>query len=137
MRLAGLPQPIIYSEAIMDLSTRWVHATTVDTMARTLRDQTPGAVTFIGEAVPQSSGLGDSTIAVRHIAQRPFNPEEVFTETLECLSSSEVVVISKDIATTSAFPAYDPFLAGVRSVLDERFTCQQIETLTLCRKSNT
>lgn len=132
--LAGLPQPAIYSDAITDLSTRWVQATTVDTMTRILRGQAPGAVTFIGETVPQSSGLGEWTIACRHIAQRPFNPEEVFTETLECLPSSEVVVISKDITTTSAFPAYDQFLAGVRTVLDEQFTCQQVETLTVCRK---
>ena len=131
--LAGLPQPITYAQSFTDLSTRWVQSTTVDTMTRILRDQEPGAVSFVGETVPQSSGLDEWTIACRHIAQRPFNPQEVFDETLECLPTSEIVVISKDITTESEFPAYDAFLAGVRDVLGERFTCEQVETFSICR----
>ena len=135
--LAGLPQPQIYVEAVMDLPTRWVQATTVDTMTRILRDEEPGSVSFIGETVPQSSGLEEWTIACRHIGQRPFNHRILFDETLECLPTSEAIVISQDLTTRSTFPEYDEFLAGVRSVLDEQFSCQQVETLTVCRKSNT
>ena len=135
--LAGLPQPQIYADAITQLPTRWVQATTVDTMTRILREQPAGSVSFIGETVPQSSGLDEWSIACRHIAQRPFNPSEVFDETLECLPTSEVIVISKDITTTSAFPEYDEFLAGVRSLLAEQYTCEPVETLTICRRAGT
>lgn len=133
--LAGLPQPQIYAEAVTDLPTRWIQATTVDTMTRILREQEPSSVSFVGETVPQSGGLEEWTIACRHIGQRPFNHRILFDETLECLPTSETIVISQDLTTTSAFPAYDEFLAGVRSVLDEQFSCQQVETLTICRKS--
>ncbi len=135
--LAGLPQPQIYVDAFTQLSTRWVQATTVDTMTRILREQPPGSVSFIGETVAQSSGLEEWSVACRHIGQRPFNHRTLFDETLECLPTSEVIVISKDITTTSAFPEYDEFLAGVRSLLAEQYTCEQVETLTICRRAGT
>lgn len=133
--LAGLPQPQIYIEAVTDLSTRWVQATTVDTMTRILREQQPGSVSFIGETVPQSSGLGDWTIACRHIGQRPFNHRILFDETVECLPTSDVIVISRDITQTSAFPDFDEFNSGVRQIVEEQFTCEQVETLTICRNN--
>ena len=131
--LAGLPQPAMYVEAVTDASTRWVQATTVDTMTRILREQEPGAVSFIGETVPQSGGLAGWTIACRHIAQRPFNPPTIFEETLECLPNSEVIVVSKDIDQASSFPEYDQFLAGVRELLQARYACEQIQNLNVCR----
>lgn len=58
----------------------------------------------------------------------------LFDETLECLPTSEVIVISREIDTTSAFPDYDEFLTGLRELLAERYSCEQVETLTICRR---
>ena len=97
-----------------------------------MREREAGAVSFIGETVPQASGLEDWTIACRHIGQRPFNPEYLFDETLECLPSSEVIVVSQNLDSTSAFPAYDEFRAGVRAVLEDDYRCEEVSTFLIC-----
>jgi hypothetical protein len=132
--LAGLPQPQIYADAITQLPTRWVQATNVDTLTYILRQREPGAVSFIGETVPQASGLEDWTIACRHIGQRPFNPRELFDETLECLPTSDVIVISLNLNSTSALPEYDEFRAGVKRILDEGYRCEENSGLLVCQK---
>jgi len=130
--LAGLPQPGIYVDAVRDLPDRWAQATSTDTLTSILRDLEPASISFIGETVPQSPGLEEWTIACRHIAQRPFNPEQIFTETLECLPSSEVIVAPQNLESTSTFPAFDEFRAGVRSILDEGFRCEEVSTFLIC-----
>ena len=130
--LAGLPQPAIYLDAIQELPDRWAQATTTDTLTSILRDREPAAVSFIGETVPQSLGLEEWTIACRHIAQRPFNPEEIFTETLDCLPSSEVIVAPQSLDSQSTFPAFDEFRAGVRTILDEGYRCEEVSTFLIC-----
>ena len=132
--LAGLPQPQVYALAVTDLSTRWIQATTVDTMTRILSDEEPGGVSFIGETIPQSPGLDDWTIACRHVAQRPFNHPSLFDETIDCLPTSDVIVISKDITGESAFPDYDAFLGTVSDLVQTQYSCTQVETLTICRR---
>ena len=101
-------------------------------MTSVLRERAPASVSFVGETVPQASGLEKWTIACRHIAQRPFNPEEVFDETLECLPSSEVIVVSQALDVTTNFPAYDAFIAEVRGTLDEGFVCEENAGLLIC-----
>ena len=130
--LAGLPQPSLYTTAVTKLPNRWEQATSPDTLTSILRERSPAAVSFVGETVPQASGLEKWTIACRHIAQRPFNPEEVFDETLECLPSSEVIVVSQALDVTTNFPAYDAFIAGVRGKLDEGFVCEENAGLLIC-----
>jgi len=130
--LAGLPQPQIYADAITELPTRWVQATNVDTLTFILRDREPGAVSFIGETVPQASGLEEWTIACRHIGQRPFNPEYLFDETLECLPTSEIIVISQNLEASSPFPAYNAFLSGVQGILNAGYRCEEVSTFLIC-----
>ena len=130
--LAGLPQPQIYAAAISQVPTRWAQAINVDTLTFILRDREPGAVSFIGETVPQANGLEEWTIACRHIGQRPFNPGYLFDETLECLPTSEVIVISQNLDSSSPFPAYNQFLSGVQEVLDEGYRCEEVSTFLIC-----
>ena len=130
--LAGLPQPGLYSDAFTELPNRWGQATSTDTLTSILRDRDPASASFIGETVPQSSGLEEWSVACRHIAQRPFNPEEVFDETIDCLPSSEVVVVSQNLDTTSNFPAYDAFLEGVGAILDEGYVCEETAGFLIC-----
>jgi hypothetical protein len=72
-------------------------------------------------------------VACRHIAQRPFNPEEVFDETIDCLPSSDVVVVSQSLDTTSNFPAYDAFLVEVRKIIDEGYICEETAGFLICQ----
>ena len=130
--LAGLPQPSLYAAAVTKLPNRWEQATSPDTLTSILRERSPASVSFVGETIPQASGLEKWTIACRHIAQRPFNPEEVFDETLECLPSAEVVVVSQALDVTTNFPAYDAFIAGVRGTLDAGFVCEENAGLLIC-----
>jgi hypothetical protein len=131
--IAGLPQPGLYSDAFTELPHRWGQGTSTDTLTSILRDRDPASASFIGETVPQSSGLEEWSVACRHIAQRPFNPEEVFDETIDCLPSSDVVVVSQSLDTTSNFPAYDAFLVEVRKIIDEGYICEETAGFLICQ----
>lgn len=133
--LAATPPPAHFTSAFTDISQRWSEATTIDPLTRVLLDREPSSVAFIGESVPQASGLEDWTIACRHVAQRPFNPEEVFTETLECLPDAETIVITKELTPDPAFPAYTDFTQGVEDLVTQQFTCEQAETFRICTRN--
>ena len=132
--LAATPPPAHYTSAFTDFDERWNAATTIDPLTRVLKDREPTSVAFIGESVPQAAGLEDWTIACRHVAQRPFNPEEIFTETLECLPGANTIVLTRDFAPEPNFPAFDAFIAGVNDLTDREYTCEQVETFRICER---
>ena len=133
--LAATPPPGHYTSAFTDFSARWTEATTIEPLTRVLRDREPTSVAFIGESVPQAAGLEEWTIACRHVAQRPFNPEEIFTETLECLPSADMIVLTREFAPEPNFPAFDAFIAGVEELTASQYSCEQVETFRICTRN--
>ena len=133
--LAATPPPAHYTSALTEFGQRWSEATTVDSLTRALRDREPTSVSFIGESVPRSGGLEEWTIACRHVAQRPFNPAEIFTETLECLPTSQTIVLTRDFAPEPNFPAFEAFISGVEDLTEREYTCERVETYRICERS--
>lgn len=133
--LAATPPLAHFTSAFTELQARWTEATTIDPLTRVLKEREPVSVAFIGESVPQAAGLEEWTIACRHVAQRPFNPETVFTETLDCLPQAEVIVLTKELGADPAFPAYTRFLEGVQALTNGEYTCEQVETFQICTRN--
>ena len=133
--LAVSPPPAHLTDPITQAAANWREATTIDPLTRVLSEKEPSSVAFIGESVPRASGLEEWTIACRHVAQRPFNPEEIFTETLECLPNAETIVLTRDFGPEPNFPAFDAFIAGVEALTSQDYTCEQIETYRICARN--
>lgn len=133
--LAATPPPAHFTSAFTEFGPRWTQATTIDPLTRVLKDREPSSVAFIGESVPQAAGLEQWTIACRHVAQRPFNPEEIFTETLECLPQADTIVLTRDFQPEPNFPAFDAFIDGVENLTASDYTCEQVETFRICTRN--
>ena len=133
--LAATPPPAHFTSAFTEFGQRWTQATTIDPLTRVLKEREPSSVAFIGESVPQAAGLEQWTIACRHVAQRPFNPEVIFTETLECLPRADTIVLTRDFQPEPNFPAFDAFIDGVENLTARDYTCQQVETFRICTRN--
>lgn len=135
--LAGAPALSEYPDAIRELPGHWQAANNPDELTTLLQDHEPTSIAFVGmgNALPRSGGLGEWSLVCRHVGQRPFNPQHVFTETLDCLPNAELVVIGPDYGTDPAFPAYSEFVDGVEALMVKDFTCEQAGNFRLCSRN--
>jgi hypothetical protein len=138
--LAGAPSPGTYVDVAREIGVNWSEAQETDPLTQILRGLEPTSVAFVGEGnlVPRTGGLDGWTIACRHIAQRPFEQETTFHETLACLPSAGLVVVTEDNSPDSAFPANNQFLASVNSLLAKGYDCkdyQGFRSFRVCRKA--
>lgn len=134
--LAGRPAPSFYVEHTRDLGSTWNAAQQVDELTAILSPLTPSSVAFVGRGnlLPRSSGLEDWTLACRHMAQRPFNPDTMFTETLECLPRAERIVVTRDYERDAAFPTYVTFVDAVEELLATDYTCKESRGFRVCEQ---
>lgn len=136
--LSGATPIAEYREAARALPVNWQTANRADELTVLLRDLEPTSAAFVGmgNALPRSGDLEEWSLACRHVGQRPFNPEHVFTETLACLPQAELVVIGPDYGPDPAFPAYSTFVEGVEALMASEFTCEQARDFRLCRRDD-
>lgn len=135
--LAGRPTPVFYADQVRGFGATWAASQEVDDLTAILRPLEPSSVAFVGwgNALPRSSGLEDWTLACRHMAQRPFNPEEMFDETMTCLPSAERIVVTRDFTRDTAFPAYAAFVDQVESLLSEDYACEETDGFRVCTRT--
>ena len=134
--LALSPPAAHIFEPVINLPANWRAATTIDPITEVLQEQEPASVAFVGELLPRSPGLEDWTIACRHVAQRPFNPEVVFTETLECLPTAQTIVITRNLDPDPNFPAFTRYVEAVQALVSEGYECTDTQIGRICTKSS-
>lgn len=136
--LAGLVPLSTYRDALSTFTLNWQKANQTDPLTEILLQRVPTSVAFVGwgNLVPRTKELPGWTVACRHIAQRPFNPKIIFDETIECLPSAELIVITNDYGRDPAFPEYTAFVDSVEALVDQQYTCTQVPNFRLCERAN-
>ena len=132
--LMGLPSPSVYVNAVKSIGSNVAAAQQLDRASSALVDVEPAPVAFIGagNVVPRSFELTDWPLACRHIAQRHFDSPRNFTETLDCLPGTKVVVIAPDAVPRDGFDDYNSFLEQARDEAPIDRVCSDIGSLLVC-----
>ena len=134
--LTALPSPDHYLAPLRTVGLSWQEANETDPLTVLLAERTPTTVAFVGQGnlVPRSGGLDGWQLVCRNIAQRPFNQQWMFDETLACLPSAELVVVTNDYGPDAAFPAYTAFVEQVEELLAQDYECEQVPDFRLCTR---
>ena len=134
--LSAAPGIDWYLSPFRTLGPAWQEANSPDPLTRLLEERAPTTVAFVGQGnlVPRSGGLTDWQLACRHIGQRPFNPTWLFDETLDCLPSAELIVVTNDYGRDPAFPDYTAFVDGVEHLLVREYVCEEVPDFRLCQR---
>lgn len=134
--LAGRPAPSWYADQVRDVGSKWANAQQVDELTAILLPLEASSVAFVGRGnlLPRSPGLQEWTLTCRHMAQRPFNPPSMFTETLECLPGAQRIVVTRDYERDTAFPAYAQFYDAVEALLAQDYSCQEANGFRVCER---
>jgi hypothetical protein len=135
--LAGLPNPGIYITVVRDFPATLEAAFTTDRFTNALQGTRPGSLAIIsqGNLAPRSFSFPGWSLACRHIAQRHFDPERTFTETLTCLPSADVVVIAPDVERREGFDRFNAFLDQAMISSGQGRTCSDIDGFRICTTS--
>lgn len=135
--LSGLPGLANYPEAFASAPRLWEKAQQVDPLTVILKEREPTTYALVGwgNLIPKSGMLEEWSLACRHVAQRPFNPQNIFDETIECLPSAQLVIVTNDYGFDPEFPAYNDFVSQVEVVLEEGYTCEQVPDFRICRRN--
>ena len=124
--------------SFLDPVTNWQEnqrsSTSTDYITEELLTREPTTVAFVGDLLPRSAGLADWTIVCRQVAQRPFNPEEVFLEAAECLPSAQTIVITRSLDPDPNFPAFTAFLEKVDMIVESDYTCEDTPAGRICTR---
>ncbi len=134
--LTALPGVAHYASAVRTVVATWQEANTTDPLTVLLAERAPTTVAFVGQGnlVPRSGDLDGWQVVCRNIAQRPFNPQWMFDETVACLPSAQLVVVTNDYGPDPAFPAYNAFIDSVEAVLAAQYDCEQVPNFRLCTR---
>lgn len=134
--LTALPSPDHYLAPVRTLELSWQEANQVDPLTALLAERAPTTVAYVGQGnlVPRSGGLEGWQVVCRNIAQRPFNQQWMFDETIACLPSAELVVVTNDYGPDAAFPAYTAFVDQVEALLARDYACEQVPDFRLCTR---
>ena len=134
LALAGIPDPKGYRDALVSYQGTWNSMTTIDPSTQDLLDSGgPRSFAIVqGGGLPRSSGLEDWELACRHIAQRPWESDELLSESLECFPTAEVLMIPRGFTPASEPPAYRRFTESVAVLLEREYVCTDASSSTLC-----
>jgi len=134
--LMGGPPLSSFTEKIRTAPATWSEAQRDDPLSVLLRDRSPSTIAYVGfgNLVPRSGGLGDWDLVCRHIGQRPFHPQWMFDETLACLPTAEMVVVTNDYGPDPAFPVYTSFVESVEEILSRDYNCEMVDGFRLCTR---
>lgn len=133
--LMGLPNFGRWKDALIDYSGTWNSMTTIDPAteaALSIRGPQTFAVIGQGGVLPRSSGLEEWTLQCRHLAQRPWESELILSETMECLSGSNVILVSVDRDTMRAPQPYVDFVQATNDLLRAEYLCSTINPYDVC-----
>lgn len=135
--LAGAPPVSAYVDSVRAMPIRWQEAQMTDPVTEALMARRPTTVALVGwgNMLPRNGGLSEWDFVCRNLAQRPFNQQWMFDETLECLPSAELIVVTGDYAPDPAFPAYSAFVESVEKLLERDYTCVADGSLRLCERN--
>jgi len=134
--LAAAPSAGLYTDAFRSLPQNWTNARETDPLTTIMQARDPSTVAFIGSgyALPKSGGLGDWQVVCRYVAQRPFNPQKVFDETIACLPTADLVIVTEGDGPDTNFPAFNDFYTRAGELLAEGFDCEQEGDFRLCTR---
>lgn len=134
--LTALPDVDHYASAVRSVGSTWQDANATDPLTALMAQRAPTTVAFVGQGnlVPRSGGLDGWQVVCRNIAQRPFNPQWMFDETVACLPAAELVVVTNDYGPDPVFPAYNAFIDSVEAVLASQYDCEQVPDFRLCTR---
>jgi len=134
LALAGIPDPKGYRDALVNYQGTWNAMTTIDPSTQDLLDSGgPRKFAIVqGGGLPRSPGLEDWELACRHIAQRPWESDELLSESLECFPTAEVLMIPRGFTPASEPPAYRRFTESVAELLERDYVCTDASSSTLC-----
>jgi hypothetical protein len=79
-------------------------------------------------------GLRHWYLACPRFHQRPFDPEAVLNEVLECASTSPTLLISDNFSPRNDFPFSKDFVDGVEHLLNKSYSCDAGSGLRVCKR---
>lgn len=134
--LAGIPGPDGTAMIIRESGLRWARAQATDLLTVELASREPTSFALVGQGnlVPRTGQLNGWDLVCRHIAQRPFDPEVTFRETIDCLPAAETVIVTNDYGPDPAFPGYSRFVDDVEILLREQYTCEVVPNFRICTR---
>ena len=137
LALAGIPDPKGYRDALVNYQGTWNSMTTIDPSTQDLLDSGDSRSFAIvqGGGLPRSPGLEDWELACRHIAQRPWESDELLSESLECFPTAEVLMIPRGFTPAPEPPAYRRFTESVAELLERDYLCTDASSSTLCMRT--
>lgn len=81
-------------------------------------------------------GLGELVLMCRDFQQYPFDPEQTFARTLDCLPQSDVVFVADNFADQTGTAEYARFTTRARSILERQFICIAAEYGKKCTRAS-
>lgn len=134
--LTGGPYLKGYVDSLRNPQGTWVAMTTTDPATQDLLDSGPPRTFAVvqGAGMPRSPGLEDWQLACRHLAQRPWESDELLQKSLDCFPAAEVLLVPKDFAIVEAPPAYSRFTEEVARLLAEEYACVPGVQNTVCTR---
>ena len=134
--LTGWPSTKGYRDALRNPQGTWVSMTTLDSATLDLINSGPPRSFAVveGAGIPRSEGLETWDLACRHLAQRPWESDELLGESLECFPSAEVLLVPRNFTTANSPEAFRQFTANVALLLEEGYTCVPATANTVCTR---
>lgn len=134
--LTGWPSTKGYRDALRNPQGTWISMTTIDSATLDLTDSGPPRSFAVveGAGIPRSAGLEAWDLVCRHLAQRPWESDELLSESLECFPSAEVLLAPRDFTTANSPEAFSQFTANVARLLKEEYTCVPATANTVCTR---
>ena len=125
LALTGGPYIKGYRDALRNPQGTWTAMTTVDPATSDLLSSgPPGSFAIVaGAGMPRSPGLEDWRLACRHLAQRPWESDELLQESLDCFPTAEVLLVPLDFSTVDAPKAFSRFTQSVAQLLEDHYSC--------------
>lgn len=135
--LAAAPPLSTYRYALTSVTHFWEQAERADDLTQILGEEEPTSIALVGwgNRIPRSGGLAGWNFTCRHLAQRPFNPQWMFDETLACLPTADLIIVTNDYGPDPAFPAYIEFVESVERLLSDDYTCSTEGDFRICRRT--
>ena len=134
--LTGGPYLKGYVDSLRNPQGTWIAMTTTDPATQDLLDSGPPGTFAVmqGAGMPRSPGLEEWELACRHLAQRPWESDELLQESLDCFPTAEVLLVPKDFAPVDSPPAYSRFTQSVAELLDSEYSCEPGTVNTVCTR---
>ena len=132
--LTGGPSFKGYRDALRNPQGTWLAMTTVDAATQDILSSGPARSFAVvqGAGMPRSEGLEAWTLACRHLAQRPWESEELLRESLACFPSAEILLVPQDFVIAQQPEEYRQFTRAVDDLLQREYACTTAVVHEVC-----